>query len=110
MPPHRPVALIARGAGVGAASIAPGLEVAGGVNGNCHRASLGTPVVCKPVTHGLEDSCRVGGEASRFVENPIRHPLVVEARRVDSLLYRETMVDEINHDLEDRVDDGSAAG
>src|SRR5215216_3115575 len=52
----------------------------------------------------------VGAHPEGLVDDLVRQPLVMYARRVDGLLDVHVEVDDVDDDLEDGVDDGGAAG
>src|SRR5205807_5130376 len=57
----------------------------------------------------FERAERVGAHAERLVDHLVRQPLVVYARRVDSLLYVHVEVYDVRDDLKDGVDYRRAA-
>src|SRR5437867_13007510 len=58
----------------------------------------------------LEHSYCIRGDAKRFVNKLVRQPLVMDPRRVNSLLNIHVVIDDIRDHLQYGVDDSRAAG
>src|SRR5215472_6679314 len=68
------------------------------------------PLLDELVAHPGQSGDRLGGQARALVEDLVGQPLVVEAPRLDGLLRRHAVIDDVQDRLEHRGDDPRTAG